>query len=83
MTTTQTATIVVTWDEDYDGRLIARCDDNPTLSSNVIRWAKPITASSDSWEIAHAVAQLTGVKILSVEHDKDTVFVTVDDSRAI
>lgn len=81
MTATKTATIVVTWDEDRGGRLNARCDDNHTLSSNVIQWPNRITAATDSWEVAHAAVALTGVKILAVDHDDDTVVVTVDDSR--
>jgi hypothetical protein len=81
MTTQQTALIDVTWDAERGGRLICRCEDNPTLSSNVIEWPTAITASTDSWEVANAAVSLAGVEIISVEHDKDTVFVTVDDSR--
>ena len=81
MTTKQTALIDVTWDAENGGRLICRCEDNPTLASNVIHWPTAITASTDSWDVANAAVSLTGVDIISVEHDKDTVFVTVDDSR--
>jgi hypothetical protein len=80
--TTQTATIMVTWEEtDNGGRLIARCDENPTLNSNTVKWDEPITASSDAHAIAHAVTSLTGVEIVSVDHDREYVHVTVDDSR--
>jgi hypothetical protein len=74
----QTALITVTCD---GGRLNCQCADNPTLASNVILWPTPITVSTDSWKVANAAVSLTGVEIISVEHDKGTVFVTVNDSR--
>lgn len=76
--TQNTALIVVTYD---DGRLVARCEDEHTLGSNTIRWADKITAVSDSRQIADVVAAMNGVAIVSVEHDKDTVYITVDNSK--
>ncbi len=75
-------TITVTWDEDREGegRLYARCDEDRTLSSDTVRWDEPITVQTDAWEIAFAVTEINGAEILSVDHDGDTVYVSVDGS---
>lgn len=75
-------TITVTWDEDRqgEGRLYARCDEDRTLSSDTVRWDEPITVQTDAWEIAFAVTEINGAEILSVDHDGDTVCVSVDGS---
>lgn len=75
----ETKTIVVVWE---NGKLIARCDEDHTLNSNVVKWNSPITAASDSHAIAHAVTEINGAKIISVDHDRDTVFVQVDGALA-
>jgi len=80
MTTQVTKTIVVRWENELGGRLIARCEEDHTLDSNTVRWADPITAKSDSWAIAHAVTEINGAEISGVDHDGDTVIVTVDGS---
>jgi hypothetical protein len=79
-TMTTTKIITVTWTGDYDdgGRLIARCDEDHTLNSDVVRWPEPINAGSDSWAIAEAVTEINGAKILAVDHDGEFVHVTVD-----
>lgn len=78
---TKTATITVTWSEiSGEGRLIARCDENPTYASNVVRWENPIDASTDSWAIANAVTSINGAEILAVDHERDTVLITVDNA---
>lgn len=76
-TETATKTITITYDAG-EGRLIARCDEDHTLSSNTVRWDEPITAASDSWAIAHAATEINGAAIKAVDHDGDTVHVTVD-----
>ena len=75
-------TLTVTWDEDRggEGRLYARCDEDRTLSSDTVRWDEPITVQTDAWEIAFAVTEINGAEILSVDHDGDTVYVSVDGS---
>lgn len=73
-------TITVTWSEESgEGRLIARCDEDHTLSSNVVRWDNPINSASDSWEIAYAVTEINGSEIISVDHDGEYVHVTVTE----
>ena len=73
--TDNTVTIVVT---QKDGYLIARCEDEPALCSDSIPWPSRITETSDSWAIAHAVTESAGATILQIEHDNETVVVTVD-----
>jgi hypothetical protein len=73
--------LTVTWDQEDDGRLVAKCDEDHTLAS-VIKWPTPITPTSDSWAIACAVTEVNGAEILSVDHDRDTVFVIVSDGKA-
>lgn len=71
--------ITVTWSEvNGEGRLVARCDDDHTLSSNVVRWSEPINASSDSLAIAEAIAEINGARIVSVDHDNEYVHITVE-----
>jgi len=70
-------TITVTWDDEHGGRLVAQCDENHTLSSNVVRWPEPITAKSDSWAIAHAVTEINHAEIAAVDHDSEYVHVHV------
>lgn len=78
----QLKTIEVTWSEDSgEGRLIARCNEDHTLSSAVVEWPEPITAASDSHAIANAVTEINGAEIVAVEHDKDVVLVTVNGNR--
>jgi len=75
-----TKTISVTWDESTgDGRLHAVCPEDHTLDSNTVRWSEPITASSDSWSVAHAVTEINGARIVAVDHDGDCVHITVED----
>jgi len=69
--------ITVTWDE---GKLIAKCDEDHTLDSSVVDWEDPITGSTDSWAVAHAVTEINGADILAVDHDGKFVHVTVDGS---
>lgn len=69
-----TKTIIVIWD---DGKLIAKCDEDHTLNSNVIDWPEPIDAESDSWAIAHSITVINGAEIMAVDHDKETVMVHV------
>jgi hypothetical protein len=73
-----TKTITVTWEEiDGVGRLIARCDEEPTLSSSVVRWDEPISARSYSGDIANAVTSINGAEIAAVDHDGEVVHVHV------
>jgi hypothetical protein len=74
----QTKTITVTWEEiDGVGRLIARCDEDSTLSSSVVRWDEPISARSYAGDIAHAVTRINGSEVASVDHDGEFVHVHV------
>ena len=75
-----TATITVTWSEESgEGHLVAVCQENPTFSSSVVPWSEPITAKSDSWEIANAVTEINGAEIIAVDHDGEYVHVTVNN----
>lgn len=74
----ETKTIHVNWEEiDGVGRLIAKCDEEPTLSSSVVRWDEPISSSSYSGDIANAVTRINGAEIASVEHKGKCVTVNV------
>jgi len=75
--TTATHTITVTW---QDGRLIARCPEDTTLSSNVVEWADPINDGTDAWDIANAVTEINHAEILAVDHDGKHVHIIVDGS---
>lgn len=70
-------TITVTWDDDNGGRLVARCQEDSRLNSNVVKWSDPINSASDSWAIAHAVTEINGAEIVAVDHDGEFVHVTV------
>jgi hypothetical protein len=72
-----TKTITVTWE---DGKLVARCDEDHTLDSSVVEWDEPITASTDSWAVAHAVTEINHAEILAVDHDGKYIHITVDGS---
>ena len=72
-----TKTITVTWE---DGKLVAKCDEDHTLDSSVVEWDEPITASTDSWAVAHAIAEINHAEILAVDHDGEYIHVTVDGS---
>lgn len=69
-----TALVTVTHDAG-EGRLVARCDSDHTLNSDVIRWDSPITAKTDSWQIAYMVTEINGSVPVDVDHDGDTIFV--------
>jgi hypothetical protein len=74
----ETKTIHVNWEEiDGVGRLIAKCDEEPTLSSSVVRWDEPISAKSYSGDIANAVTRINGAEIAAVDHDGESVHVHV------
>lgn len=55
------------------GLLVATDDDGNRVGA--AEWFRPLTASSDSWEIATELFQRQA--IASVEHDRDAVFVTL------
>lgn len=75
----ETKTIEVTWSEDRGGRLHAHCPEDHTQDSNVIEWPTPLGPDTDSWDVAHRVIEVTGAtKIVSVDHDKETIFVVVE-----
>lgn len=75
--TEETKTVVITNDFSADAfRLRAKCDDDHTLDADM-RDEQAIDASTDSWDVASRYAAMTGADVLSVDHDKDTIILTV------
>lgn len=62
----------ITYDS-HNQQLVARLDDGQRIA---VDWDKPITAGSDSWDIAQAV--FSHDEIQAVEHDGEFVHVTLD-----
>lgn len=66
-------TMEVSW---HQGKLQVDSTDIE-LSRLTLDWEEPIGASSDSLVIADAITAGSGVRVLSVDHDDDIVFVHV------
>ncbi len=82
-TTKQTVDILVMWEalDEGGGRLIAKCAEDTTLSSNTVLWPEPITAQTDSWAVAEAVTEINFAEIVAVDHDNEYIHVTVDAAK--
>jgi hypothetical protein len=63
----------VSW---YRGKLEVSST-NAELAKVTLDWEEPIDASSDSLSIAAAITSCVDVRVLSVDHDDDIVFVHV------
>ena len=63
-------TFTLTWN---NGEIVARDEAGRPIA--VTPWLEPITASSDSRQIAESVMGDTGCAIESVDHDGEFVFV--------
>lgn len=68
-------TVTVTYDRTR-GVLVAQCDEDDSLNTTV-PWDDVITAASDSDMIAVAATADSDVSIIGVDHDRETVMVTV------
>lgn len=72
-----TKTVVITNDFNADAfRLIARCEDDRCLSCNM-QGEDPIDSRTDAHDIASLYESIMDAVVLSVDHDKDTIILTV------
>jgi len=65
-------TLEVSW---KDGKAIA-VDDAGKVAARIF-CEEPITAKTDSWEIAYRITDETGDTIANVDHDHDTIYISV------